>query len=262
MSYILDALTKLDQERQRARSPDLYTPVAMPSQAPQHHTRWLYVLGGAGSALILTVLWFQFSNMPRTVQPPRAQVPPSTAKTEVLAQGVPDGPQREPRPDGEKALTKAEAALPSMPTAPLPANAVLSSRDASAEEPKQSDQRRKAMEVNGMQASASNVSRTRASAPVSKAASSNAPPPKVAAPGAPRGISDVNELPPPIQREMPKISVSGYAHSSDPNARVAVINNRMLAEGDEVLAGVKVEQILQDGVILSYKGYRFRGAAP
>lgn len=255
MSYILDALTKLDQERQRARSPDLYTPVAMSSPAPQHHSRWLYVLGGAGSALILTVLWFQFSHEPRTVQPPRAQMPPSPAKAEVLAQEA-------PRPDGEKALTNAEAALPSMPAALLPANAVLSSRDPVAEKPLHSDRVRKPMEANGTRESASNVSRTRASAPVSRAASSNASPPKVAAPGAPRGISDVNELPPPIQREMPKISVSGYAHSSDPNARVAVINNRMLAEGDEVRAGVKVEQILQDGVILSYKGYRFRGAAP
>lgn len=70
------------------------------------------------------------------------------------------------------------------------------------------------------------------------------------------------ELPSSIQGQLPKISVSGYAYSSDPRARVAVINRRMLGEGDEVVAGVKVEQILREGVIFSYRGYRFRSYGP
>jgi general secretion pathway protein B len=40
--------------------------------------------------------------------------------------------------------------------------------------------------------------------------------------------------------------------------RFVSINDRALHEGDELSPGVKLEKITFDGMILSYKGYRFR----
>ena len=43
----------------------------------------------------------------------------------------------------------------------------------------------------------------------------------------------------------------------NPKDRLVGINDRMLREGDSVEPGLVLEQITPDGMILSYKGYRF-----
>ena len=39
---------------------------------------------------------------------------------------------------------------------------------------------------------------------------------------------------------------------------IVSINSRMLKEGESLAPGLRLEQITPDGVILSYKGYRFQ----
>jgi hypothetical protein len=38
---------------------------------------------------------------------------------------------------------------------------------------------------------------------------------------------------------------------------IAIINDRLMKEGDEVSPGLRVEKIKDDSVIFSYKGYVF-----
>jgi general secretion pathway protein B len=68
----------------------------------------------------------------------------------------------------------------------------------------------------------------------------------------------LDELPLEIRRDLPKLGITGYVYSADPAGRVVSINERSLREGDELIAGLKLEQIAQDYVLFSFRGYRFR----
>jgi general secretion pathway protein B len=65
------------------------------------------------------------------------------------------------------------------------------------------------------------------------------------------------ELPDAIQRGLPKITITGFGGSGEPGSRMAVINDRVVREGEEVSAGLKLERIGPESVILNYQGYRF-----
>jgi len=67
-----------------------------------------------------------------------------------------------------------------------------------------------------------------------------------------------DELPSQIQREIPDIAVQLHAYSSKPAERLAYINSKKLREGDSVMPGLVLEQITPDGMVFSYKGYRFK----
>ncbi|OGA25346.1 MAG: hypothetical protein A3H34_05620 [Betaproteobacteria bacterium RIFCSPLOWO2_02_FULL_67_19] len=67
-----------------------------------------------------------------------------------------------------------------------------------------------------------------------------------------------SELPVPIQQEIPSLSISAHAYSPVPRERLVGINDRVLREGAEAAPGLVLEQITPEGMIMSYKGYRFR----
>ncbi len=67
-----------------------------------------------------------------------------------------------------------------------------------------------------------------------------------------------NELPIQIQQEIPAMTVQLHAYSSKPNERLASINSIRLREGESLMLGLRLEQITPDGMIFSYKGYRFQ----
>jgi general secretion pathway protein B len=73
-------------------------------------------------------------------------------------------------------------------------------------------------------------------------------------------VLNFSELPEVLRRNIPALAVSGFSHAEESDARMAVINDRMLREGDDAGGGVRVERIGAEGVILNYKGYRFRPA--
>ena len=92
-----------------------------------------------------------------------------------------------------------------------------------------------------------------------------APPPPVAAERAPASadIAQVkviawSELPAAIQQELPALNITVHAYSARPADRMVGINNSMLREGASVAPGLKLDEITPDGMVLSYKGYRFK----
>ncbi|MBV8667295.1 MAG: general secretion pathway protein GspB [Burkholderiaceae bacterium] len=89
------------------------------------------------------------------------------------------------------------------------------------------------------------------------------PEPKAAA--APREIASeeapiggLHDLPENIQREIPAVTVNGYIYAKNPADRSALINNKLLHEGEQVEPGLTVEALAPRAAVLSYKGYRFR----
>ena len=68
----------------------------------------------------------------------------------------------------------------------------------------------------------------------------------------------LGELPAAIQQEIPSLSISLLGYASQPADRITMINDKLLRQGDLLAPGLRLEQITADGVILDYKGYRFR----
>lgn len=58
--------------------------------------------------------------------------------------------------------------------------------------------------------------------------------------------------------EPPKLSISGFANSDDTRARFAVIDNRIVREGEAFAPDLRLVQVGDDGVVVEYKGRRYR----
>ena len=72
------------------------------------------------------------------------------------------------------------------------------------------------------------------------------------------GVMAPTELSPALQQEIPKLVILVHSYSSKPKSRFVFINDRRWQEEEYPVPGIKLEQITPDGVIFSYKGYRFR----
>ncbi len=53
------------------------------------------------------------------------------------------------------------------------------------------------------------------------------------------------------------MAIAGYIHD-DQEGSMAMINDKLVREGEEISPGLRLEKILADGAIFVYKGRRFR----
>ena len=237
MSYILDALKKSEQQRQRSAAPSLLA-AQVADAAPRQPAVLIY--GLAVAALLVVGIgigmlrpWKAEAPAPQSVavKPPEAVLPPAP-------------PAPAPAPAQVEITIKAErpTPAPATPPAPSPAGEVAKAQ------------------VPAPAAPAQTVAPRSAAAPENKA-SSPAPEKSAgarAANAAPeRALTTFAELPPSIQQEIPKLSILFHIYSGTPKDRLVGINDRILHEGESVEPGLVLEQITPDGMILTYKGYRF-----
>ncbi len=220
MSFILDALRKSDQMRQNNAAPTLTTrQPATPSA--QRRSLSNSALGGIlllGAGLGLVIGWWQ--PWTTTATPVATQ---AAGRTEPLP-ATPASPQPAPVATPRPAPARPSTPPPPGPSAPHPADIPLTVTAASA-------------------APTATVAPAAAATPAAPAE-----PPLLALAG----------LPPNILAELPKLNVSAHGYSKKPKAGFVFINDRMLHEDDTLPPDLKLERITPDGMIFSYKGYRFR----
>jgi general secretion pathway protein B len=65
------------------------------------------------------------------------------------------------------------------------------------------------------------------------------------------------ELPPQIQRELPKLAISGGVHSDNAAQRMLIVGGQVVGEGAELAPGLVLEQIRARTAVLRFKGYRY-----
>lgn len=236
MSYILDALRKSDQQRQRGAAPTLLAALAT-RVAPRPPARLAYgllalVLVGAGVAIGWLRPW-----QPEQAAPAvrLAAKPPEPAPS----QPAPVPPELAPKSEPEARLA---SAAPGAPPAPLPVP-TKPHTPASAAAAKPGAPHQAATEVS-----------IKAVEPVPEQRVNTG----AAAVAPAQTAMSMAELPVSIQQELPAMSIMVHAYSAKPADRLVGINNRLLHEGDEVAPGLKLEQITPDGMILNYRGYSFR----
>lgn len=64
----------------------------------------------------------------------------------------------------------------------------------------------------------------------------------------------ISKLPRDIQRQIPDLAISSHLYSDD--FRLVNINGRMMREGEYIGTELKLEEITEDGVIISFQTYR------
>ena len=213
MSYILDALRKSDQQRQRGATPTLLTAqsTAAETAPPAYFIYGLLaaVLVGAG----IVIGWLHRSQLERPA-------------AETIAAKPLESSARQTAPASVTPVTPARPAhsLSNAGTRGTPPKAVT-------------------------------------------AATKDAPPPVPEKPANTGGPTDliqepkvmtIGELPASIRQELPGMQISLHLHSTKPGNSFVSINNQMLQEGAYPAPGLRLERITPDGMIFSYKGYRFR----
>ena len=241
MSYILDALRKSDQQRQRGAAPTLLlgqaTAVAPKQPALLSYGLLALVLLGAGIAIGWLRPWQPEPASPAPVA--IAAKPPEPGQSQAPAVR----PDMAPKPEPE---LHAQNSAPATQAVPAPAPALAQPHGAAG------------VKIERQRAPPKAVAKMskKAAAPVPEQALSTSSGAADAAPA--QNVISLAELPLSLQQELPPMTISVHAYSGRPGDRMVGINNRMLREGDYVVPGLKLEQITPEGMILSYKGYSFR----
>jgi general secretion pathway protein B len=260
MSYILEALKKAQAERQLGDVPGLHAPTLQAAPAAGAGERWrkplwLALAGLSLAVVALSAIVLRQAPVPATGAP----VPGSGAPA---APPVPPAPANRPAPALSPSpvapVPHQASALPAMapdtvPAAleeplppPKPRKAKPVPAEAAAVKPRlarEPESAAKAASVAGKPASA-------ATAPAGTMAASM-PPPEENLPG-------VQELPEPIQRQLPPIAIGGYIYSKKAEDRLLLIDKVLRHEGEQVAPGLTLEKLQPKSAVFSFNGYRYR----
>lgn len=236
MSYILDALRKADAERERDPSRGIHAqPAPGAAHAAPRGARWGWMAAGGAGVLLAAGAYVAWFPAPAPVPAPRA-MPSAPAAGFVL-----EAPRKPP------VVTIADAVVPpAPPPLPEPAAERAPAKTAAATAPK-----------------AAPATTPAAPAPAAAAAPSESPPVAAAPATAPGGaatperIVAVGDLPADVQRELPKLAISGGVHSENAAQRMLVVGGQVKGEGAELAPGVVLEQIRARSAVLRFKGFRY-----
>jgi len=72
----------------------------------------------------------------------------------------------------------------------------------------------------------------------------------------------LQQMPLEFQHALPPLAVTIHVYAPDPSQRILFINNREYREGSQIAGGIRVEEIVPDGAVLSYQGERFKLGRP
>jgi general secretion pathway protein B len=108
--------------------------------------------------------------------------------------------------------------------------------------------------------SVANLARGSASAPQPVAAAVPAPAPAPVKPAAApeEPVVNLRDLPEPIQRSIPPVTVGGYIYSKNPADRLLLVDKILRHEGEEVAPGLLLEKLQPKEAVFNFKGYRYR----
>jgi general secretion pathway protein B len=84
-------------------------------------------------------------------------------------------------------------------------------------------------------------------------------PPPVTASG---DVPWLSSLPASFRSNLPPLSVNIHVYSPEESQRILYINNRPARQGERIEGGVVVEEIVHDGVVLQFRGQRFKLPRP
>jgi hypothetical protein len=236
VSYILEALKKLEQKRQHEGVPNLLTVQGDVPPVQKKRYLWPYIVSGIvvlNGILVLVVLSMGPWKNPVHPPPPQTQTaqesiapPKASTQPEKKGEAIPESKKDTPIPEGKVA---AQPALSRTPTLAAPKITP---------EP--------------------TPTKTTPVQPPIPIKTQGEPPPKTAQPVTPSSkVVHIKELPADVKSKLSDLRMTVHSYNEQPQSRFAVINNYTVREGQSVNGVLKLEQITQNGVILNYQGHRF-----
>ncbi len=220
MSYILDALDKAERERKRGQAP-ARQPSEHTAQAHSPRSPWLWVAVFAVVFNALLAGLLIYSSTRETIPTP---LPPAIVETQPVV----------PTPTPAPAPAAATFDPPIHRATPPAAPAVLLMTD------KELQAQARQLEMESM-------------SPADPAPVKSAP---VETPL--EMIPLLIEMPQQLQQALPPMRVDVHVHASKVENRFVMINLRRHREGDEIAAGLVLERITKEGMVLKFRGQRFR----
>ncbi len=244
MSYILDALRKSERERQQVETVVLAPNPADAIELPRRRVApWAGAAAIIVSAIAGAAYWF-------TLRAPA----PAARPTEPIA----SVPIMKPASAPDSAPMRAERAAPSAEAPPLASSAAPPALKSHPLAPAPDDEA-----VRDLAAEAQVEVRKPKRAPLPR--NENAQVPVASAPATPpesEGVKFLRSMPPDFQRALPELVVNIHIYAPREADRILYINNRQYHAGDRVRDDIVVEDIVQDGAVLSFRGQRFKLPRP
>jgi len=279
MSYILEALKKAQAERQIGNTPTIHAPTlasvpagqgARSKRTPVIVAMALMVAAIAGLATML-VRQQSAANQPVAPGAPAAAASAAAAAPTVPAEAVvPAAPRDVSAPDLAGAVPAtatqgaAQQAPVAMATAPARADASPSQRSASAPAsiPRTADARGAQHEATPAAAETPQLQPKKQTGDTARVAdvaqAVPIPPPPPAPAPVEEQVQSLRELPEPIQRAIPQVTLGGYMYSKNPADRLLLIDKVLRREGEEVAPGLILDKLQPKQAIFSFRGYRYR----
>lgn len=231
MSYILEALRKSSEERQKLQHQEdnPYEPLPAPkrSRARSYSVpRWglITIVCLIVAALVGGVGWWWYLSAPRLMPPPIATKEETAAPTVSLKQQEETSPESSlPQPQTLPPLPQPQT----LPPTPPP-------QIAAAELPKTKP-------------------------PVVRQSQANIPPAqRLETPSIISAIPLLQDLPFASQAAIPEMKFSGHAYSPNPDLRMIMVNTSIAREGDLISPDVRLVEITENGLIMIFKDTLFR----
>ncbi len=252
MSYILEALKKLEQKREREETPRLLTFSPGSEEARKKRLVWPYILAAVLLLNALVMIWWMNGREPEK----------GTAPADHAAAGIKEAGQpvaAGPAAAGGAGVTTPQAAVarPEAGRAPAASQPAVNQM----------------VVTGGKEAPPAEAGRSDAAAVVAPPAAPSFSQPRAAEkerlPGRQEGgrergrkaagrVFEIGELPPAVRAALPEFKISGHAYSPDRQTRVVRINEKILQEGQELAPGLLLNEIVPDGVIFAFQGYLIR----
>jgi general secretion pathway protein B len=250
MSYILDALKKSEEERKRGTVPDLLAVQDALGQKQKRRHVWPYLLLAALVLNAGTLLWW--------LAPWQTAKPPVTTHSSAKQSPLPEqianvesGSRKEkPAPAQDTPLVKSSAGkrVSDLQNPSVQIKAAQQERVASTSAPSTGE----------MQESRAIPPLLPPQAPATSPALPETKPSVSSGGAGGTTVYNLTELPSTIQQGLPTFSITALIHTGDPASGMVKINGQTMREGQELSPGLKLEEIISDGVIFRYHNYRFR----
>ena len=289
MSFILDALKKLEQKRQQGTVPDLMTIHAHDRQKSGKRMIWPYLVVGAfilNAGILAAVFrpWEAKDQKPvmqASVEEPQKTAPVMSGQQDVKSNAlasassqiieVPVVPDKKTiakktikNSSTITARTQIETKIPKHENSPLPVEEQINT-------PRQVEENPANNQITTKESSASMRFNTspqemevlRKKIKEETSHSGSVPPPKdkpvkkVEA-DSDNQVLELSQIPEETRKGLPAITISAHIYSNEPRSRIVNINGSTIKEGDQVTKGLKVREITMNGVIFDYQGLRFQ----
>lgn len=238
MSYILEALKKSEQERERERGelPDIKS-IHTPSVSHQSEGRnwWPFILIAVVvvAAAVGTVVYIKTM---QPVTPELAQVQPEPATTESNKQ---EAPQKTGKPAVDSKPAKQEK----------PKQTVAAKAEQKQPQVVFSNEQLQHDNVIG------NIDQQREQSAVQQVEKEL---PKESGSVVQDSAIPISDIPDNVRKRIPRIAFEGHVYSSTPSRRSVMINGHKMREGDAIGEDLMLEEITPEGAEFEYKGYRFK----